>query len=159
MIQTKRLAARALEPVAQCLIRHLHVPQIYFNAPWPCLSHRADLLVVDRAGTGDLHVVEMEPDASSALKTIPHLLALPAHYRWLAFFHDTLRKSDERALAQRRILYPLEEAGRIGVIEIVRKNKDDLEANIVVKAERFHGLEKSVVAAFVAKHEPDISFD
>ena len=199
MTETKRLEARALEPVAQCLIRYLHVPQIYFDAPWPGPRMQAvdgpalagpafvkgpcrhvDLLAIDRAGTGDLHVVKIKHDLPEVLEAIANLMRIPAHYRWVAFYRETV--TQHLPEIDLRLLYPESGAGRIGIIEIIRgagdspeanipvitleealgkvaEAGDDLWANILLRAERFHGLTRSLVAAFVAKHEPDIAFD
>jgi len=199
MTETKRLEARALEPVAKCLIRYLHVPQIYFDAPWPSPRLRAvdapalagptfvkgprghvDLLAIDRAGSGDLHVVEIRHDSTEALEAITKLMRIPAHYRWVAFYRETV--TQQLPKIDPRLLYPESGAGRVGMIEIIRgagdnlgtnipvrtleealgkvaEAGDNLGAKILVRAERFHGLKRSAIAAFVAKHEPDISFD
>jgi hypothetical protein len=55
-----RIELRGRNVVAQCLIRQLVVPRIYFEAEWPGMSGvRADVLAIDRDGRGDAHLVEI----------------------------------------------------------------------------------------------------
>ncbi len=49
--------ADAYEAVARLFIRTLTVPQIFFEAAWPDSDTHVDVLAIDRAGSGDLHVV------------------------------------------------------------------------------------------------------
>ena len=58
MNYVQRLEHRGREAVADCLIRDLMVPNIYFDANWPNAQLQADVLAIDRAGTGDVHVVQ-----------------------------------------------------------------------------------------------------
>ena len=51
---------RCYEPIAKCLIRALIVPKIYFERIWPLSGFSPiDIIAVDRAGTGYIHVVEV----------------------------------------------------------------------------------------------------
>ncbi|MCX7041061.1 MAG: hypothetical protein NT005_18260 [Spirochaetes bacterium] len=118
-----------------------------------------DLLAIDRAGTGDIHVVEIKRRAADAIKAIPQLMQRPAHYRWIAFFADTADRKTEKALLGPRLLFPSEGPGRIGVIEIVRKAADTLVASIKIPAERFPGSLDEQAESFKAANKPEISFD
>jgi len=159
MTPTQRAEARSKEPVSRCLIRHLLVPCVYWDALWPASEPSVDLLAIDRAGTGDIHIVEIKRRAADAIKAIPQLMRRPAHYRWIAFFADTADRKIENALLGPRVLFPSEGPGRIGVIEIVRKTVDTLSANIKIPAERFPGALDEQAESFKAANKPDISFD
>lgn len=150
-----RLEQRALDPVARALLRRLLVPKVYFRAPWPDASSTADLVAVDRAGTGDVHVVEIKGSARSALsaRTVNRLIQVPAHYLWLAFPRP--RHPYNYADAA---LYLADGPGRIGVVEIVPMPGDTLGANIVLPAERFHEHLEDETLRFVRQTKPDISF-
>jgi len=159
MTPTQRAEARSKEPVSRCLIRHLLVPCVYWDAPWPASEPSVDLLAIDRAGTGDIHIVEIKRRAADAIKAIPKLMQRPAHYRWIAFFADTADRKTDNALLGPRVLFPSEGPGRIGVIEIVRKAVDTLSATIKIPAERFPGSLDKQAESFKAANKPDISFD
>lgn len=159
MTVEQRLEQRAKEPVAACLVRRLTVPRIFFDAPWPSAEDRVDLLAIDRAGTGDVHVVEIKRRADDALRAIHSLMGVPAQFRWIAFFNDSVTPSQKRNLSKSKRLFPLETSGRIGVIEVVKMENGELGANKVIAAERFPGTYRQKVKAFVASHEADISFE
>ena len=153
-----RLGQRAKDPVSRALIRHLVVPWIYFEAPWPSSEARVDVLAIDRAGTGDVHVVEIRQRAADALRAIAQVMRIPAQFRWVAFFAGSITPAVTLKLLNRECLYPADGPGRVGVIEVVRMQGDDLGANIKVTAERFPGSYRPQADAFVAAHEADICF-
>ncbi len=159
MTLERRLEQRAREPVSRVLIRHLMVPCIFFDAPWPNDDIRMDVLAIDRAGTGAVHVVEIKRHAEDALRAIPALMAIPAQFRWVAFFADSITLAQKSSLSKSKRLFPLEASGRIGVIEVVKMQNDELGANKLITAERFPGTYRQKVKAFVESHEADISFD
>jgi|WetSurMetagenome_2_1015567.scaffolds.fasta_scaffold07903_6 hypothetical protein len=158
--KAERLHERALEPISQCLIRDLIVPNVYWEVPWPADGKRVDLLLIDRAGSGPVHVVEIKVHAADAVQSIPQVQRIPAHYRWIAFFAETLDAKTCRQLANREILFPVKNTpGCVGVIEVVRMSDDTLGANILVRAEMFvQALDKDV-AAFKKHNKPTIRFD
>lgn len=158
MTETQRLHARAIEPVSECLIHRLIVPDVYWEADWPAPGRGVDLLIIDHAGAGAVHVVEIKRRVSDALHAIPQVMSIPAHYRWVAFFANTLDAKTERILIGRKPLFPSKGPGCVGVI-VVRRNKDGtLEASIKIPAERFPGSYAAEVDAFKAGHKPTISF-
>ena len=157
-INEGQIEKRAQHPIAQCLIRRLTVPTIYFEARWPTEDASVDLLAIDRAGSGDVHVVDIKGSAASALEAAPALLRIPAHYRWVAFPQDSLDSATQAKISAREGLFPPEGAGRIGLIEIVRGPGDDLGANIVLTAERFRGFYREKAKAFAETHAADIDF-
>jgi hypothetical protein len=186
---------RCLEPIAQCLIRTLVVPKIYFQRTWPPLlgfergepRHQIDILAIDRAGTGDVHAVEVklklrealttgvkalrqEQATSQALRGLGRQLGggaktvrqVPAHYLWVAYQGDGLNPEDDEAelmLLSETPLLPPSGMGRIGVIEVVRMADLNLGAKIRLRAERFQtpNLDR-YVASFVRSEKADIEF-
>lgn len=158
--QEQQLEHRAREAVARCLIRQLTVPKVYFDAKWPPDgTHQVDVLAVDRAGTGDLHVVEVKFSANVAFAAIAELLPVPAQFRWIAFFRATADSQTELNLIGKQPLYPPNGMGRVGVIEVVQMANDDLGANVRIRAERFMGSFRTQVEQFVTSVPADIQFD
>lgn len=155
---------RCYEPTARCLIRTLIVPKIYFERIWPIKNHlQIDIVAVDCAGTGDIHVVEVCSTLNEAItKGIETIGKVPAHYRWVAFQGERLYPHDEDAefkLFSEEPLLPESGMGRIGVIEIVRMEKNGIGANIKLKAERFRVKDISgLIKDFVEHEEADIEF-
>ena len=85
-------------------------------------------------------------------------MRIPAHYRWVAFFRETVTQQLPAGLEAGNYI-PKAVPGRVGLIEIVRSEMgaaDDLSAEILVKAERFVGLKYSQIDPFAKKHEPDM---
>jgi hypothetical protein len=159
MTNRDRLELRAHDPIAQCLIRRLTVPRVYFEANWPGFAGRAvDLLLIDRDGLGDAHIVEIKRTAPAALKAIPQLLSAAAPFRWVAYLKGTEDSATGEALNDQSVLYPENTSGRIGVIEIVETTDGDLGANIRVTAERFPDRMHEVATAFSDSHKATIQF-
>lgn len=153
--EREQLELRALEPVAQCLIRRLLVPKVYFEVRTSD-GTRVDVLLVNRAGTSDIHVVEVRSFMDQGLEALSHLFDVPAHFRWLAVpLSDEERQS---VFLQREQFYPPSGAGRIGLIEVVRMAGDDLGANVIFKAERFHGQHWLGLEEVIGSRSPDIQF-
>jgi hypothetical protein len=156
MTKAERLHLRSRDPVAEFLIRQLVVPTICFEARWPGAGgHPVDVLAIDRAGSGDVHVVEIKPGVLDPKSAAHQLMTVPAQYRWLAGPKRAFALWPAKAPS---FLYPHEGMGRIGVIEIVRTPDDSLVANIRFRAERFGGNLRKEVDAFLAAHRPDIEF-
>jgi hypothetical protein len=160
MTSVERLALRASEAVAECLVRQLMVPCVYFEAPWPTEDSHVDVLAVDRAGSGDVHVVEVKrslKDLRSAARQVMHC---PAQFRWLTVSADIWGKTVIASSSGKApsLLYPPDGMGRIGVIRVVKTPKDGLRAEVLFKAERFKGNLYAQADKFVAGHRPDIDF-
>ncbi len=146
---------RAREPVATCLIGNLIVPRVYFGAEWPIGSgSTADVLAIDRDGSGDAHVVLVRERAADALACIPVLLGQPGPFRWIAF----LRGTEYDALVSQDVLYQLGNAGRVGVIEVVEQAGATLKASIRLSAERFPGAFYDLATTFSGSRKADIQF-
>ena len=157
MTRVERLEKRARDAVAERLIRHLQVPQVYFETEWPTHGSRVDILAVDRLGSGDVHIVEVVAGAFTPRTVVKRLMSVPAQFRWLA----VVRKSGEKTRiggTAPSYLYPIEDMGRIGLIEVSKMADDSLGADIRFKAERFRGNFTREVDGFAATHRPDIEF-
>jgi hypothetical protein len=158
---------RCLEPVARCLMRMLLVPKVYFDRVWPPptgrRSARVDVVAIDRAGTGDVHVVEIKRSLADALVDgVTAVRDVPAHYRWIAYQGEGLLPvglSDVVSLQSEKPLLPKKGMGRIGVIEVVRMGSGDLGANVRLRAERFQpGDIDAAIQTFLRQEKPDIDF-
>ena len=82
-------------------------------------------------------------------------MRVPAQFRWLAAPKRAFAQWPSKAPA---FLYPRGEMGRIGIIEIVKLEDDNLGASIRFRAERFRGNLSKEADAFLAAHRPDIEF-
>ncbi len=154
-----RLELRALDPVAQCLIRRLTVPRVYFAADWPGMAdQRVDVLAIDRDGVGDTHLVEVRRTAADALAALPVLFAASAPFRWIAFPRGSEDSEAQSVLASRDALHVQGTAGRVGIIEIVEMVGGTLGANVRLAAERFPDAVYDVATAFSGSHKANIQF-
>jgi hypothetical protein len=122
-----------------------------------------DIVAIDRAGTGDVHVVEVKRTLRDALSVgVRTVSRFPAHYRWIAYQGEGLAPVDSRSevlLLSEEPLLPESGMGRVGVIEIIRMPFGDLGARIRFKAERFRPNELDPVVREFQRHEsPDMEF-
>lgn len=159
-INERQREGRAANAVADLLMRRLLVPKIFFEAKGFVFSgERVDLLAIDRAGSGDIHVVKFKlsgtssPSKAVISNSVKALLnAVPAHFKYLAV--------DRRSLdtVSQQQLFAKDGIGRVGIIEITEKPSSPPEARIVIAAERFR-LEHNWIKkfdAFQKKTQPDI---
>ena len=151
---------RAVNAVAELLRKTLSVPNIYLEPHAPRLA--ADVLAVDRAGSGDLHGVQIKlaNDLESEKGKNPENLkilrrqiegwnldfkkrmreihkqvtALPVHYKYLAI----PQSSCDLVLGELGpLLYSPDGIGRLGIIAIVDYGEEHPTAEIVIAPERF----------------------
>lgn len=144
--------ARGINAVAQLLMQRLIVPKIFFEAPWPDSRNRVDLLAVDRAGTGEIHVVEVKFGAAEAAEALERVKAMPAHYKYIAVIGDRRYRPNDKDL------YAADGFGRIGVIQIIEDEAGNLSAELALAPERFR-VDASVfksIDRFTSKHPADI---
>ena len=125
------LHPRSLEPVGKCLMNHLMVPDVYLDVPWG--GGKVEVLAVDRAGTGDIHIAEIKIGKAELRATLEHLRKVPAHYRWIAYFPDNPREMNPLAFP-RKLFEPV--PARIGLIQLFLKAYDEIGAQVLVRAER-----------------------
>ncbi|MGB8889564.1 MAG: hypothetical protein WCC87_22770 [Candidatus Korobacteraceae bacterium] len=167
---------RAINAVAELLRNKLSVPNIYIEPRSSYIA--ADVLAVDRAGSGDLHAVEikllvgddferpgklnqmmdawMQYIREAMKKTRGHLMSLPVHYRYLAIPHDSL------SLLVGEIgphLYSPDGIGRIGIIAITDRGEEPPVAEISIAPERFRvepAKLRNIEKKLLEKVRPDI---
>jgi hypothetical protein len=165
---------RAANAIAELLARTLSVPNIYLEPHSG--STRTDVLAVDRAGSGDLHGVEVKlgehlsgvrlrnPSSTADLNRVKEnwlkvfradiasirkqLMSLPVHYKYVAVPESVL----DMVLGEiGPYLYSPDGLGRIGIISLLEQGDEPLKARIVVTPERFR-----VDAAALAKIEKEL---
>jgi hypothetical protein len=151
---------RAVNAVAELLRKTLSVPNIYLEPQSPSLA--VDVLAVDRAGSGDLHGVEIRlgnvparergknPTNTRALAQQiegqrlylkreiegirKQIMSLPTHYKYLA----VPQSSCDLVLREMGpVLYSADGIGRIGIISITDRGGEPPTAEIVIAPERF----------------------
>jgi hypothetical protein len=144
--------ARGINAVAELLSHRLIVPKIFLKPPWPHSRNRVDLLAVDRAGTGEIHVVEVKFGHPQAAEALERLKAMPAHYKYIAVIGDRRYRPTDEAL------YAADSFGRIGLIQIIEDVTGNLSAELVLAPERFR-VDASVfrsIDRFTSRHPADI---
>jgi len=149
--------------VAELLRQRLSVPHIYIEQRSSLL--RADVLAVDRAGSGDLHAVEIKLPKDFGFKApVPkvsdarnrnkmsfgwyaqfrkqmhevhrQLMSLPAHYRYLAIPIPQI--NFELVMGELApVLYSPDGIGRLGVIRIIDRGEESPVAELAIAPERF----------------------
>ena len=152
-----RIEIRGREAVANCLIRRLTVPRVYFEAEWPLAASAVDVLAIDRDGVGDAHLVEVRRTAADALVAAAQLLNATGPFRWIAFLRGSEDGPSALALVSHEGLYVPSRSGRVGVIEIVETGSH-LGANIRLPAERFADTVYDVATEFSGSHKAHIQF-
>ncbi len=161
---------RAKNAVQDYLIRKLLVPKIYLDARW-CGQH-IDVLAVDRAGVGDVHVVRIvseapyltgrKSDESILVSTtqgfdreLGALTAVAGHYRYVANLVPGSR-SREYHPAPRLLKETLAKdgVGRIGIL-FVDLSASESVVSAVVKAERYRSSPEVIEIAdkYVASNQ------
>lgn len=140
---------RAVNASVQLMQQRLIVPKIFVNAQWPNRNSRVDLLAVDRAGAGEIHVVQVFENISN--DGLSKLFDVPAHYKYVG----RMWKGNYRLKPES--LYAKDGFGRVGVITFQESQGQDFRAILELRPERFN-LSSSYFAnidRFTAKHRPD----
>jgi hypothetical protein len=154
-LTVRQQKGRAVNAVAELLEKRLAVPNIYLEPRSPYIF--ADVLAVDRAGSGDLHAVEIKLEDELRGKStvaaaidpkrwmltqlkatskviLAQLMALPAHYRYLAIPHS----SWDLVMGELGpLLYSRDGIGRVGIIAITYRGQDPPTAELSIAPERF----------------------
>ncbi len=125
------LQARGKNAVADLLARRLIVPKIFLDASWPVKSSHVDVLAVDRAGAGDIHVVDVRLGIVAARDSVTQLMQLPAHYKYVAILNPGNTHSREHDL------YAGDGLGRIGILLFEEEEHGQLVPRIDIAPERF----------------------
>jgi len=152
-LSASQLEGRLKNAAAEFLQQRLIVPKIFLEATWPSYR-RIDLLAVDRAGAGDIHVVEVKAAPTGIYDAVSDLMSVPAHYKYVASFGSAALQQ----IAESR-LYASDGIGRVGIITIDERLEDkSLQARLLIAPERFR-LEKKYwkeVDSFLASSAPDV---
>jgi hypothetical protein len=153
-----QLEGRLKNAIAQLLQARLIVPKVFFEAKWPTPNRKIDVLAIDRAGAGDIHCVKIVWSLASAYPVMPLLMAMPAHYKYVAILEkgglpSLLERMDEFSL------YPSDGIGRVGVISVSESSKDKrLLPVIAIEPERFRLNHKYYrqIDRFMGSHPADL---
>jgi hypothetical protein len=119
-LSPKRSHGRVINAIAAMLRQRLSVPHIYFK-PRLLGYSTLDVLAVDRAGSGDVHGVEIKvvsivPSPASIKKLLVPLRSLPVHYKYLALNSRDIDINVLRKLANYPELFDDTGIGRVGII-------------------------------------------
>jgi hypothetical protein len=152
---------RAINAVADFLrykSPKLSVPNIYIEPRLPLLSG-IDVLAVDRAGSGDLHIVEIKDlvNVTSSAQLDRYLEPLkkwPAHFKYIAIPRAT---NPERFISHAK-LFARNGIGRIGIILLDAAGADLPQVSLFSPAERFVVGQESMekIEKALSKRKPDI---
>lgn len=161
---------RAKNAIQEYLIGKLLVPKIYLDAEW--YGQRVDILAIDRAGVGDVHVVRIvsespyltgrKTDGSILVSTtrgIDHELAalmeVAGHYRYIANLVPGSRSKEYNA-APRLLKETLAKdgVGRIGILFVDLSGSESI-VSAVVRAERYRSSPQIIEIAdkYVASNQ------
>lgn len=167
-LSNRRLHGRAINAVADLLRRQLAVPNIYLE-PRITGVPVTDVLAVDRAGSGDLHAVEIKTismlrSRAELRDILVELKGLPYHYKYLAL--PMLGVVQERLrFAEYPELFDESGIGRIGIISFDGTMLDSSSfdpasaVKLELRPERFRvrGESLAKIEKFLAKSQPDMA--
>lgn len=149
---------RAINAVAEYFRTKLSVPNIYFEPKLGTL--RLDLLAVDRAGSGDLHVAEIKipnnfvTSLSNLRAYVARLQQWPAHYRYLVL----PRTSELMSLLPKLSLFSSDGIGRSGILLLTERPDGLPQVELAVQPERYRVPSPVMerVDKFLRSARPDI---
>ena len=146
-LSDKQREGRAVNAVAELLMRKLLVPKLFLESkglkvylkPQLTLTPRefAHVLAVDRAGSGDVYVVDIfiGPIGSVEQRVqdfVQHVRKVrPAHFNYIAVSSGLIE------FIPRLQLFADDGIGRVGIIEITEYPSSPPQAAVVIPAERF----------------------
>ena len=169
-LSARLIHGRAINAIAELLRSRLSVPEIYLE-PRIASALRPDILAVDKAGTGDLHAVEIKvlaifPTRTQLLSLTERLRSLPYHYKYLAMPSFGGEDGDTQRFAQVTSLFDSRGIGRIGIISfdpaILEDSSRSLSSDAVrltVAPERFRVPPENLksVETFLERAAPDMA--
>jgi hypothetical protein len=168
-LSARRSHGRVINAVADLLRRTLSVPEIYLE-PKIAAGYRPDVLAADKAGSGDLHAVEIKiltvfPTRTWFRDLTSELKLLPFHFKYLAIPSFGAKTEELQRLAGYPEFFDASGIGRIGVISFDHRILepsgaiDSSSASLTVRPERFRvsGQSLAPIEKFLGNTSPDIS--
>lgn len=153
-LSEKQRAGRAINAVADLLTKRLLVPKIFLDNIFvepktkvyvkprlaPGQQPIADLMAIDRAGSGDIHAVEVFftqiGDKRFLDRAVPEKIQRILKFRPFHFFYFAVEPALAKSFSKLQ-LFAEDGIGRIGIIEIVENSSAPPEARVLIQAERF----------------------
>lgn len=157
-LSEQQIEGRVKNAVARLLQKRLMVPKIFITAAWPTAHRRVDVLAVDRAGTGDIHCVQVKRNLESAYPIFPLLKAIPSHYKYVALLNEPNLQVSGTGIDE-VALYSEDGLGRIGIIVASEDPTNKaLSGRILIEPERFRIDKKyyRLIDKFVESHTADL---
>jgi hypothetical protein len=172
-VQDQQQLGRAMNAVQEFLVHKLLFPKVYLDADWN--GNNVNVLAIDRAGVGDVHVVKLMPWVQGQADDIPGwylsmersvqepmrtLSTFLGHFRYLAIVcTEPNRNPWIPGPATRSSSLASDGVGRIGIL-YVDVTEENVEVRVLLKAERFRSSKKLVEIAdsFVAEHTANWEF-
>lgn len=156
--QEQQELGRAMNALQEFLIRKLLIPKVYLDAEWN--GARIDVLAIDRAGSGDVHVIRMFLADYSNEKYLWKLRSLvnefrssqnsiQSHYRYVAVVNH---RQDMRTISPEestlRDSFAPDGVGRVGILYVDLCEADPkLQVRVILRAERFRSSKEIVELA------------
>ena len=173
---TNRLAhGRVVNSIAAKFRSQLSIPHIFLKPRVPG-STPIDVLAVDRAGSGDVHGVQIDvltvlpTDGMMQKKLLPLkevalVKKLPVHFKYLAIQSNERFLPILEQLRQYESLFDPSGIGRVGILaydERLLQVEEEIESklvSIIVAPERFRvrGDKLSSIEKFLSKAKPDVA--
>jgi hypothetical protein len=156
-LSAKKQHGRVINSVADYLRSHLRVPNVYIE-PRVTILKKADVLAVDAAGSGDIHIVEVKlfsaPPTSAMIRSyIDQVKAVPGHYKYIAM------PRNGASLSLGTQLFSNDGIGRIGLFFISQITDSLPTVDLVIKPERFRmdGADLARIERYLNITKPDMS--
>ena len=145
----------------------LYIPKMYIDATWN--GEHVDLLVIDRDGSGEVHVVLMFPrkyfldgrlDIQAQEQTVDtlktKLFSIPANYKYIA----GVDVESDHFIAMFLLngldyLFSPDGMGRISLLHIDASSEDDPKVDVRLRPERFRAKIAQLADTYVQQHSAD----
>lgn len=168
-LEEQQELGRAKNAIQEYLIRKLLIPKIYLDADWDGVH--VDVLAIDRAGVGDVHLVRVLPGRphlvprqddeltvfaqdETTVGFLEDLKAVPGHFRYVVGLARGLGSAEFHvASALLRKTFAPDGVGRVGIL-LVDLQQDEAAVKTVLKPERFRSSPEIIKLTdqFVAGH-------
>lgn len=139
-LDSRRQHGRAVNAVAAFLRDRLHLPNVYIE-PKLHSSIKADVLAIDRAGSGDIHIAEIKLSPGLhdnranwiQFVALKQLSDVPAHFRYLVLPNTP----KARSLREKNVLFAPDGIGRVGILLLSQEGNAVPRVELLVEPERF----------------------